>query len=341
MKVGEFRVGIYSVSQRELKDVAAEGFDLVVAPATEDYIREANKYGIQVLASAGNLETLGRLSQEKILNFERMPSFWGWHLADEPDLHNTPPVTIQRANSFLKRVAHKPTVLVLASGSAVEKYSECADYFFVDCYPIPWAPIATFSREMMYARLGAGGKPFYAVLQAFSWAAFPEMIDGKGPFRAPTYEELRCMAFIALCNGARGVLFYSYSEERWKLKDHPLLWTAVESLVPELRQYSPLFSRPLNGPIPRAHDLERKFNEVHDDRVALFFFEIGVSSAGLTEGVYAVAINTTGETVNASFILPNGATSGIKNIVQPGEEIKRVENKFVKTFEPFEVAIFH
>jgi hypothetical protein len=338
---GEFRIGIYSVSKTELKDVAAEGFDLVVGPASKDYLREANKYGIDVLAKAGDLKRLGALDQGKISILERMPSFWGWHLADEPDLHKTPPFAVQMANSALKRWARKPTALVLSSGMAVESYSECADYFLVDWYPVPWAPVATFSRQMIYARLGARGKPFYAILQAFSWGAFPELIDTDVALRAPTYEELRCMAFLAMCNGARGILFYSYSQERWKLKDHPLLWTAVESLIPELRQFSPLFTRPLEGSIPKAHDLEKKLNEVNDDRISLFFFELLSDSPGLTQGLYIVAINTTTETVEASFVPPNRAAPALKNISQPEEEIKRLQDKVVKRFEPFEVAIFH
>src|SRR5690606_33230381 len=145
---------------------------------------------------------------------------------DEPDLHLLSPSNLRAYRARLRRVARKPVYLVLASGAAVEKYGHLADLVAVDWYPIPWNPLATVSREMRSARLASQGRPFLAILQAFDWRAFPQMIRSDQPLRGPTPEELRCMAYLSLFQGARGIIFYSYQAEAWSIREHPEMWAA-------------------------------------------------------------------------------------------------------------------
>jgi hypothetical protein len=88
-----FMLGVYSVSKNQLSTVAAEGFDLVASPANREYLREANQYGVKVLAPSGAMKPISAQSRGKIITMDREPALWAWYLVDEPDLHRIPPAT--------------------------------------------------------------------------------------------------------------------------------------------------------------------------------------------------------------------------------------------------------
>ena len=67
---------------------------------------------------------------------------------------------------------------------------------------MPYQPVASVGDAVARARAaGEGKKPVLAVLQLFAW---------KAKDRYPTPQELRCMAFLALVEGAGGIGYYSY-----------------------------------------------------------------------------------------------------------------------------------
>jgi len=340
LRKGPFVIGLYAVSQKQLPDVAAEGFDLVAGPASHDYLTTAKNSDLKVLASGPGLISGPGLSPAEIGTLDKHAGLWAWYLIDEPDLHNISPSQVRRANQRLKRSARKPTLIVLSSGSAVEKYADCSDYLAVDWYPVPWAPLATFSREMKLARLGARDKPFYAVIQAFSWEAFPEMIRTDKKLREPTYEELRCMAYLALIQGARGLFFYSYSEPRWQLKDHPTLWTGVEQLVVDLRQAAPIFENRIRWwPLETSHKGQDMFNELYDARMAVSLFEVKKKKNDIAEGFYFVVANTAAEELEFSFQIPFPNSGDVPLFRSEGHT--ETENDWVrKKYAGYEVAIF-
>ncbi|MGN6386957.1 MAG: hypothetical protein ACTHMT_12040, partial [Verrucomicrobiota bacterium] len=291
-----FMLGVYSVSKEQLSTVAAEGFELVASPANREYLREANQYGVKVLAPSGAMKPISPQSRGKIITMDREPALWAWYLVDEPDLHRIPPTIVSKANRNLKSIVNKPTLVVLSSGSAVEKYAHCADLLAVDWYPVPWAPVSTFAREMRLARLGADGKPFYSIIQAFNWAAFPGMIKTTELLREPTPAELRCMAYLAMANDARGVLFYTYSEPNWTLKEHPELWASVETLATELRELAPLFAHRVPWfPLETNHHGAEMFNEIYEARVLVNLFKVPEGTEAVAPGCYFLCINTTAE----------------------------------------------
>jgi hypothetical protein len=334
-----FLIGIYAVRTNQLPDVAAEGFDLVVGPGSQNYLRQASMYGLKVLGTGGDFTTSNSLSLAHVLLADKEPSLWAWHIVDEPDLHNISPWAVKVASQRLKQIAKKPTLVVLSSGSAVEKYSKSADFIGVDYYPVPWAPISTFAREMRLARVGAGGKPFYAIIQAFSWEAFPELIDTDKKLREPTYDELRCMSYLAMSHGARGVLFYKYSESGWQLKEHPQLWTSVERIVADLRQDSHLFQHRIAWwPIETRHKGQGLFNEILEPRMPVFMFEVARKKDDIERGFYFIAINTTGDEIEFSFQLPFRTAKAVNSYHSEGGI--QVQGRWItKNFHPFEVSI--
>jgi hypothetical protein len=331
-------IGMYSVQKNQLSTVAAEGFDLVASPANREYLKEANEYGVKVLASSSAMKPISPRDRGKIITMDREPALWAWYLVDEPDLLRIPPATVSTANRNLKSIVNKPTLVVLSSGSAVEKYSHCADLLAVDWYPVPWAPVSTFAREMRLARLGAHGKPFYSIIQAFNWAAFPGMIKTDKALREPTPAELRCMAYLAMANDARGLLFYTYSNPNWILKDHPELWASVETLATELRELAPLFAHRVPWfPLETNHHGTDMYNEIFEARVLVMLFRVPPGHKEIAAGCYFLCINTTAEPLDYSFKIPFPTNSKSIPLFNSGEQLLPEDgwlNTSLGNFEP-------
>lgn len=107
-------------------------------------------------------------------------------------------------------------------------------------YPVPYQPAASVGEAVARAREAPGeGKPIVPILQLFAW-------DAKA--RYPTPAELRCMAFLALAEGATGIGYYSYGSVTGHPKKtiaevEPELWKSVKALNRELAEYAPMGKR--------------------------------------------------------------------------------------------------
>ena len=128
-----------------------------------------------------------------------------------------------------------------------------ADAVGCDIYPVPKARdnghsdlmdqslscAGAYTRRMQAA---APGKPVWMVLQGFGWADLEKDKIHEKPDerRRPNPGESRFMAYDAIVNGARGILYWgtAYVE-----KDSPF-WADLLSLVAELSAQQPVISAP-------------------------------------------------------------------------------------------------
>lgn len=103
-------------------------------------------------------------------------------------------------------------------------------------YPVPYQPISSVGDAVARARKASGGKkPLLPVLQIFTW-------DAKD--RYPTRDELRCMVFLCLVEGAHGIGYYSYGHVTGRPKTtiaqaQPELWKSVKKLNQEIANIGP------------------------------------------------------------------------------------------------------
>lgn len=103
-------------------------------------------------------------------------------------------------------------------------------------YPVPYQPVSSVGDAVARARkASAGKKPVVAILQLFVW-------DAKD--RYPTPAELRCMAFLALVEGAQGIGYYSYGSVTGRPKTNiaavqPELWKSVKQLNRDIADIGP------------------------------------------------------------------------------------------------------
>lgn len=329
-----FPIGLYDVPPDSFARVAAAGFNTIVGPASQPTLDAARSNGLKIIGSVSVTD------KEGIKAVRRHPALWGWYLFDEPDMHQVSPGIVAHLHARMHGFSSKPTLVVLMSGGAVEKYRTTADMVGVDWYPVPWAPVATIAREMRLARLAMAGRPFYAIMQGFDWNSFPELVRTEAPLRPPTPEEIRCMAFMALSQGAAGLLFYTYDNGRWKLEDHPQLWNAVAELARELNRTAPIFAnRILWWPSETEYHGRpaEMYNEIMEGRIILTLYHVNRAAGPTAAGYYLVAINSSGSMTDFSFRLP---FEGSVQLDSSCADFRIEEGSVRKTFAPFEVCIF-
>ncbi len=98
-------------------------------------------------------------------------------------------------------------------------------------YPIPYQPVRSVGEAVERARIASGGKkPLLPILQLFTWQAKD---------RYPTPAELKCMVYLSLIHGAKGIGYFSYSHVTGKkgtniAKEQPQLWQAVKQINSEI-----------------------------------------------------------------------------------------------------------
>jgi hypothetical protein len=317
-----FMVGVYDASRESLPELRAAGFDFVTIGWHErnrrEFLDAAQTNDLRVIVWPHLKTAEGRAAMAKL---DKHPALWAWQLFDEPDLNVFSPEQVEEIRRSLRKVARKPTYLVVASGAAVERYRGIANVIAVDWYPVPWSPVATVSREMRTARLAAQGRPFFAILQAFDWTAYREMILGDQELRPPTREELRCMAYLSLLQGARGILFYTYEAKGWKSWEHPETWQAVVDLTAELKAVAPVFEERVRwfATQTRYEDPNRMYNDIHEGAVALNVFRVRERRGSVAAGYYIVAINTTDSDRTFAYRRPFGEGEWVDRNYAPFE----------------------
>ena len=307
-----FPIGIYAVpSTNDFRTIKDAGFNLVAGRADRAYLDAADGAGLGVLASphtsAGpDFNAAG--ARQAVKDWDRHPALWAWYLVDEPDLNAVPPRQVIEAQRCLKTAgARKPTALVLFQGYEARHFANLADITMIDRYPIPWLPLANFGQHVTLARLAvARDKPLIAVIQAFDWSYVPELLPGEQNLRPPTGAELRCMTYEALARGANGLFYYAFDDGRWKMREHPETWAALQSVVREVNDRLPLFqATPVWWPKRHAFaDRARRFNAALESSITSCLLRVRKGNATIPAGDYVLAVNNTDWTQTYSFNLP-------------------------------------
>jgi hypothetical protein len=177
----------------------------------------------------------------------------------------------------------------------------------IDRYPIPWLPLANFGQHVQMARLALPPtKPLIAVIQAFDWNYFPELVPGERNLRPPTEPELRCMTYDALARGANGLFYYAYDDGRWKMREHPETWAALTHVVAEVNTRRPLFqAEPIWWAKSHAFgDPAHRFNAALEGSITSCLLRVRKGNAAIPGGDYVLAVNNTEWTQSYSFNVP-------------------------------------
>ncbi|MBU6401936.1 MAG: hypothetical protein KGS61_16590 [Verrucomicrobia bacterium] len=342
-----YPLGIYSVpNATDLPLVRQAGFNLVTGPPTRPYLDAALTNGIKVLAAPGTSAGPGfdpAAARRTVHALDAHPALWAWYLVDEPDLNRIPPLQVIQANRFLKDLrARKPTALVIYNGVNALDYANIADLMMIDRYPIAWLPLANFPQHVRMTRFALGPrKPLIAVIQAFDWNYYRELLPGETQLREPTYPELRCMTYTALTAGANGLFYYCFDDQRWKMLEHPATWTALKSVVAEVRSRQALFQAdrvwwPCSTDYARPAD---RFNEALESSIAAVMLHVRVGRAEIPSGYYLVTVNTTRKEIDWK-VRPPGNLAGAVPVVDENRRLQSRDGWLADNFPACGVHVY-
>lgn len=342
-----YPIGIYGVANtNDFQKISQAGFNLVCGRADRGYLEAASQHGLKVLASPGTSAgpRFDEMSARRTISaFDAHPSLWAWYLADEPDLNGIAPEQINQAHRFLKSLpAHKPTALVLSSALLAPPYASIPDIVMIDRYPIPWLPLANFGQHVRLARFATGKeKPLLAVVQAFDWSHYPELLPGEKNLRPPTYPELRCMTYLALALRANGLFYYAYDDGRWKMTQQPRTWESLKKVAAEVNQNQPLFQA---AHVWRAYrhqfsDWPHRFNAALESSITPAFLRVSNTNHHIPAGDYLLAVNNTDLPQGYQIFVP-GLIDGPAPVLGENRKLEITQQCLADHFNPFEVHIY-
>jgi len=221
-----FPLGLYlgPTEDEHLARIAAAGFNTIlsygygVAANPEAYMERAQSHGLKVIYSVKDFyegstwfpKAQGKggpeLAVQYIRKFRDHPALLAWYINDELGLGWLPKLQAMYRVVEDEDPQH-PAFQVLCRPAEFGGYYDVTDILGVDPYPVPRRPVSMVTEWMETATAAMrGAKPVWVVPQLHKWGVY----SGKDEEREPTYDEKRCMAFLGLIGGAKGIIFYSY-----------------------------------------------------------------------------------------------------------------------------------
>ena len=165
---------------------------------------------------------------------------------DEPDLNEVAPEEYSRLARRLRKLDRaRPIYLTVWSPLRYGDYVNVCDILAPNPYPILHTEPEQNNLRLVgiildAARESAGGRPVWAILQAFyAEPAWP---------RNPTPRELRAMVFLALNHGADGIIYFSYKSGGRPITEHRELFAEMSRINGHLRALrGALLARPIRS----------------------------------------------------------------------------------------------
>jgi len=322
-----FPIGIYSLPPEKFREARRAGFNTVLTAEVEDaqrsQLRAIVPRGFRYEATSGRTATA--FSQEA------NRSIIARYLWDEPCQNNVSPRQVFEAHKEEKKGdPYHPTAVVIYRPENFSAYASVSDIFMTDPYPIPHRPMSVVSESVRAARKAVRDrKPVWAVIQAFNWADSSQEARRTGWARWPTFQEERCMAYLAAINGAKGILFFKYCGNG---KHDPLNWRALKRVAAEMKKLSPiLLGRTLAIPVSVDAEAAPGTGEAKGR------IEFAVKSDG--KRTYLIAANNWPGTRQATFSFER-RLGPFAMVPLEGRRIGTDRQSFSDTFEPYGVHVY-
>ncbi len=252
-----FPIGMYwsSINSRDLAVYAQSKFNCLMpyGSPTKQQMDLAHAHGLKVIYSikdwyAGSAYCPQFIQSEadeephvrdRVREFREHPALLAWYLNDE-----LPQQYMPRLEAHQQWVAEEdpnhPTWVVLYQIHEVAAYLKTFDVIGTDPYPIGRSPAsmaAQWTAETF--RQVEGSRPMWQVPQLHNWANYDKTEAEKQRGRTPTYDEVRSMAWQCICEGATGLVFYSWYDMR-RNPDVPfdVQWNGLQRVAAEIDQRS-------------------------------------------------------------------------------------------------------
>lgn len=281
-----FPMGMYTVPHRledrerlfaMMQEIADGGFNVVYTAVRtekefERTLAEAQRLGVMMMYGGG---TRPGWREKHSAN----PHILAWCTIDEPDAHGMAPEDVARASArILDQDPNRPTYVTLCQPPSYALYCRTGDIIAPDPYPVGRAlPLSYVSRCMASLQeLLQGDRPLWGVPQAFG---------GYGSWEVPTPEQSRNMTYQFLVHGARGLIFYTYWDSSFDMRDHPDLWEELKRQTTQVQALAPMLLSPAEGVVRRQGPAEvvQTLWKPHDDERYLIAVNAGEDDLGVVE----------------------------------------------------------
>ena len=246
-----FPFGFYNVSwtipaEERLsmaQDVAKWGYNTVHVGMRGDeydgdgygaFLDACAKLGIRVITEFA----VGR-AESVIRKYSGKAAVMGWNPGDEPAPKGiTPQEMFRRYDTFKQIDPGHIAYTVICVPSQYANYAAGTDVLAPDPYPVPRRPVDDVYRRFKEAKAAANkvDTALWAVGQAFGGQKY----DQKGPWpRWPDAREFRAMSYLSLMAGAKGIIYYTYYDGSFDIRQAPGLLEAVKAFPAEIRGMVP------------------------------------------------------------------------------------------------------
>jgi hypothetical protein len=348
-----FPIGIYGAGIKDLSELKEAGFNSVQTYSSDmgllsSLILEAERRRLKVMVGVPG-EAWKRDITSFFSRIRNSPGILSWYLADEPEGRGIPPSYIWRLNDYIHKMdSTHPTSLVLVRSKKTYDYGDGVDILMVDPYPIPQMPITWLSESIDEARMATfDEKPILAVIQAFDWSAFPAGEDKREWGRNPTYEEERCLSYLAIVHGAKGIFYYTYKGGKYNIRDYPEHWKGIKRIVWELNQIYPLLlasstNQELDIEIESENlegvKLQNKPSDIHYTVKFMDNMPSKKYPVVIKKGMYIIAVNVSDKPAKVKMY--GSFFKNKVNVVFENRVISTKERKLADYFGPYEVHIY-
>jgi hypothetical protein len=260
-----FPSGFYSMAEGDKNEpIAKAKYNVVIGVKTSSskaWLESCKQLGLlgMVTISRKSISNFNELAiREYVRDIKNHPALFGYYLFDEPHPENigqTPEEMKRVYNVIAGEDPYHPVAICINHLNLIEQYIDCYDILMPDFYPIQkdMIPLNTLyvviEKSINHVK---NKKPVWPVLQAFG-EDITEGMEEKGHFNTPTSEQERCMTYMALTSGIKGIMYFSYhvftqyvpqknNPDKYQyvlggyLPDkQPTLWAALEKLGPEIK----------------------------------------------------------------------------------------------------------
>lgn len=254
-----FPLGMYwsSINASELEIYAQSKFNCLMPYGSPDKAQMdlAEKHGLRVIYSIKDWyygtaycpKSIRSVTDEeqhvrdRVRQYREHPALLAWYLNDELSQQYLP-----QLESHQRWVAEEdpdhPTWTVLYQVHEIAGYLNTFDVIGTDPYPIGRGSASLAAKWTMETlRQVDGARPVWQVPQLHNWANYAQTDAQRQQGRTPTYDEVRSMAWQCICNGATGLVFYSWFDVR-RNPDVPfdVQWEGLKRVAAEIDRWAPI-----------------------------------------------------------------------------------------------------
>ena len=251
------------------------------------------------------------------------PGLLAWYMADEPELV---PVLPQRAQEIYETVRdadpYHPCIMLNDTLEGIARYQRGGDVLMPDPYPcflkggLAAAPIEKTRQFMLAIKDATGGrKPAWVTPQGFNYGDY-----GRAGNRGPNLTELRNQAYQAGIYGAKGFLWYTYSQYR----NYPDLYLGMPFVA---REMADLKNAVLADEVPGAVTVKAPRPE-----------HLHVSLRQVGNELTLLAVNTATEPQQATISI-KGAPANL-SVVSEGRKVSLSGGSFTDQFGVYGTHVY-